>query len=422
MGLGAADEVVVQRLHTPATARVGEVVQIEVTVSSTVAQPATIQLYGDGAPIGLQEVELEAGSNRVVFETRAAEPGLHTFRVVVSGEKDTFTQNNRADAHTVVKGPPRILLVSGETEAGANLRAALEAEQQDVTEVTPEAAPSDITGLASYDAVVLADVPAQRLGAGRMAALQVFTRDLGRGLVMIGGPQSYGAGGYTRTPLEEALPVDMDVRDRERQPDVALVVVIDKSGSMDACHCNTASRDIGVAIEGIPKVDIGKEAILGAVSALTERDEFGVVAFNENAHWVINTAPLGEVGDVEEEIAGIRAQGVGYLNTIFYWNKDLPIIMRVIMFAVMTPVEIVSKFSKPFALAIRLFANMTAGHIVVLALIGLVFTFGSYVVAAGPLLMAVAIMMLELFVAFLQAFIFTLLTSTFIGQIRESHH
>ena len=126
-----------------------------------------------------------------------------------------------------------------------------------------------------------------------MLAMQAFTRDLGRGLVMIGGPRSYGAGGYKQTPLEEALPVEMDVRDREKQPDVALVVVIDKSGSMDACHCNVANRDLGVAIQGVPKVDIGKEAILRAVAALTPRDEFGVVAFNENAHWAIHTAPLG---------------------------------------------------------------------------------------------------------------------------------
>ena len=91
------------------------------------------------------------------------------------------------------------------------------------------------------------------------------------------------------------------------------------------------------------------------------------------------------------------------------------------MFVVMSPVELFGKFTKPFALAIRLFANMTAGHIVVLAFIGLIFTFGS-LVSAAPFIMAVGIMLLELFVSFLQAFIFTLLSSVFIGQIREAHH
>jgi uncharacterized membrane protein len=309
VGLGAADEVIVQRLHSPAVARVGDVIEIEVTITSTVDQPARVLLYGDGELIGREEVDLDAGTNRVLFRTRASEAGFHTFRAVIEAEHDTFSQNNRGDSHTIVKGEPRVLLVAGSDEAGGNLRAALEDEGHDVSVVAPEEVPTTLAGLATFDAVVLADVAAPRLGLARMEALQIYTRDLGRGLVMIGGPQSYGAGGYARTPLEAALPVDMDVRDRERQPDVALVVVIDRSGSMDACHCNTAQRDIGVAISGVPKVDIGKEAILRAVSALSQRDEFGVVAFNESASWVVRTAPLGAIGDVENQIAGIRADG-----------------------------------------------------------------------------------------------------------------
>jgi F-type H+-transporting ATPase subunit a len=88
----------------------------------------------------------------------------------------------------------------------------------------------------------------------------------------------------------------------------------------------------------------------------------------------------------------------------------------------MTPIELLGKFTKIFALAIRLFANMTGGHIVVLALVGLIFTFGSWLIAPLPLAMTVAIMLLELFVAFLQAFVFTLLVAVFIGQMRVAHH
>ncbi len=133
------------------------------------------------------------------------------------------------------------------------------------------------------------------------------------------------------------------------------------------------------------------------------------------------TATLAAMTLIVVEVAGIRAQGIGYFNTIFYWNKDLNIVLRVLLFLILSPIEFIGKLTKPFALAIRLFANMTAGHIVVLALIGMIFSFKS-LASGAPFLMAVAINVLELFVAFLQAFIFTILTSVFIGQIREAHH
>jgi F-type H+-transporting ATPase subunit a len=148
----------------------------------------------------------------------------------------------------------------------------------------------------------------------------------------------------------------------------------------------------------------------------------GLIPFGSTATGNVSvTATLAIMTLIVIEVAGMRAQGVGYLNTIFYWNKDLPLLMRIPMFLIMTPVEIVGKLAKPFALAIRLFANMTAGHIVVLAFIGLIFAFRS-LVSGAPFFMAVAIMMLEIFVAFLQAYIFTLLSAVFIGQIREAHH
>lgn len=133
------------------------------------------------------------------------------------------------------------------------------------------------------------------------------------------------------------------------------------------------------------------------------------------------TATLAIISFLVVEIAGMRALGRGYINTVVYWPHDMPIGMKAPLTLIMTPIELLGKFTKPFALAIRLFANMTGGHIVVLALIGLVFAFASWIVAPLPILAVVGIMFLELLVAGLQAFVFTLLVAVFIGQVRVHH-
>ncbi len=139
------------------------------------------------------------------------------------------------------------------------------------------------------------------------------------------------------------------------------------------------------------------------------------------------TAALAIVAFLVIEITGMRSLGVkGYLGTIFFLPHGLPggiggNILKVVLLAVMTPIEIIGKLAKPFALAVRLFANMTSGHVLVLALIGLTFLFKSYSVGLAASVLATGVMLLELFVAFLQAYVFTLLTSVFIGLMREAH-
>ena len=134
------------------------------------------------------------------------------------------------------------------------------------------------------------------------------------------------------------------------------------------------------------------------------------------------TASLALITFLVIEGATMAALGWGYLGTIFYWPHDMPLAMKLPMTFIMTPVELISKFTKPFALAIRLFANMTAGHVVLLAFISLIFTFHSWSIAFAPAVMGVAMSMLELMVAFLQAFIFSLLASVFIGLGRQAAH
>ncbi len=149
----------------------------------------------------------------------------------------------------------------------------------------------------------------------------------------------------------------------------------------------------------------------------------GLIPYGSTATGNISvTAMLAILSFFVIEIAGMKALGKNYWRTIIYWPPDQHIGIKLPMTFIMTPIEIIGKFTKPFALAIRLFANMTAGHVVLLALISLIFTFGSFYVAVAPIAMGVAISMLELFVALLQAYIFTLLSSVFIGLIRESAH
>ena len=163
----------------------------------------------------------------------------------------------------------------------------------------------------------------------------------------------------------------------------------------------------------------------------------GLVPYGATATGNISvTATLAIVTFFVIEIAGIRALGLGYINTIVYWPSShaephakksvvgsvFGVIGKLFLTFILTPIEIIGKFTKPFALAIRLFANMVSGHVVLLALISLIFTFATWILVPLPIAMALGISLLELFVAFLQAFIFTLLSSVFIGLIREGAH
>jgi F-type H+-transporting ATPase subunit a len=149
----------------------------------------------------------------------------------------------------------------------------------------------------------------------------------------------------------------------------------------------------------------------------------GLIPYGSTATGNISvTATLAIISFITIEVAGMKALGKNYIKTIVFWPDEMSLPMKMFISPILTPIELLGKFTKPFALAIRLFANMTAGHVVVLALISLIFTFGSWFIAGVPVAMAVAIMILELFVAFLQAFVFTLLTSVFIGLVREGAH
>jgi uncharacterized membrane protein len=233
------------------------------------------------------------------------------FQAQIVPDTDTWLQNNQASAFTLVHGPPQLLLVEGEPGEGDNLIQALQLAEMEVLAVSPDAFPTALADLAAFDAIALANVPARALPSGAMDVIQVAVRDLGKGLLVTGGENAFGAGGYLRTPLEQTLPVDMDVRTKELEPNLALVLAVDKSGSMGRCHCdNPDLNQTYVRSEvGQPKVDIAKEAVIRAASALGREDYLGVVAFDDAAGWAVETRQLVDFAALEGAIGGIQAAG-----------------------------------------------------------------------------------------------------------------
>src|SRR5688572_21378745 len=139
------------------------------------------------------------------------------------------------------------------------------------------------------------------------------------------------------------------------------------------------------------------------------------------------TVALAIMTFIVVEVAGMKSLGFkGYMKTIIYWPHDMPLGLKLPMTFIMSPVELLGKFTKPFALTMRLYANMTAGHAVVLALTGLAvmasLAGAKFIgIAVAPVIMATAIMVLEIGVAFLQAYVFAMLSAVFIGLIRHAH-
>ncbi|MEW5958275.1 MAG: VWA domain-containing protein [Chloroflexota bacterium] len=307
----ARPEVLVRRVTAPGQARQGQSAPVEAVVTASRPTGATLHLLADGAPVESRAVRLVQGDNQFAFTVPLTQPGFRRFRLEVEPVEDSRPQNNWGAAFTTVYGPPQALIVSKQAGEAAPLTAVLDAAGLNATAINVAALPDSLPALAAYEAVVLVNVPATDLPLPTQETLVNFVRDLGRGLVMIGGPESYGAGGYLRSPLEKALPVDMEVRSRSREPNIALVLAVDKSGSMGACHCdNPDLRQTYTRLpSGLPKIDIAKQAILQAAAVLGELDYLGVVSFDSQAHWELEPAPWGGLNVVEQAVGGITANG-----------------------------------------------------------------------------------------------------------------
>jgi Mg-chelatase subunit ChlD len=291
------NEVFLSDLASPGQVDSGEGFEIAGKIESLRDAAARIKLLRDGVLIRDQEIQLRSGTNQVRFRESLLERGNHSYELLLESRDDTLAENNLLQSVVEVKGAPRVLLLSGNNDSQQFLSKVLQVQGYSVVQSAPEKTPLTLTDLASFDLLVLDNVPAFQLTDAKMENIEKYVRDLGGGLLVIGGSQSYGAGGYYRTALERILPVDMRPPARLDLPHVALLFVLDKSGSM------------GAGQEGSTKLDLAKAAAVAAADIMNPTDQVGIIGFDAAWDWVLPFRPVGNGEWISEKLAALQSDG-----------------------------------------------------------------------------------------------------------------
>ena len=262
-------EVMVDKLISPSKVKIGEPFEVRVVIRSTVDTPAVLRLKRSGELISQQRIDLLEGPNVITFNQMLDEARFYTFEAIVEVTGDQLPDNNRGMSFTVVKGKPRVLIVDNEPADAAFLANALAAQKVQVEVRRPGQLPTTLGEFQDYDSVVLSNVSAEQLSPDQMKMIRNNVRDLGAGLVMIGGDQSFGPGAYRGTPIEEALPVNMEVQKRKIMPVGAVAMILHTMEFQDG---NRWARETAAAVIDV----VGEEDYVGVLDYEMAGNQWGI--------------------------------------------------------------------------------------------------------------------------------------------------
>ncbi len=295
-----AGDVAIERFDLPQTAASRESYLLSAWVTSDRNREVTFTLRREEKVLAQGTRGLQPGRNRLTFRDIAADAGVREYELLIDAGEDETPENNRGRAVVSVSGPKPVLHVS---EGTTRLAALLREGGLDVETLTGEALQTrgvSLGLLGRYSAVVLENVSAQRLGTLGMETLAQWTTQAGNGLWITGGKNSYAVGGYYRSPLEEIMPLSMELRKEQRKVAVAMVVVLDRSGSMA----------VPVA-GGKTKMDLANVGTAEVYNMLTPMDEFACIAVDSAPHVVVPLTPVDAGKSAKAKILSIESMGGG---------------------------------------------------------------------------------------------------------------
>ena len=274
-------EVRVRDVSLPGQVNADEPFQLRVVVTSEADTQGQLRVYqrvGDKrVSMPAQDVTLRKGDNTFILQQEMANSGFYEYEVSIEADGDTMLANNTGQAFTIIQGEPRVLFVANSASDGEYVLKALRQEGIDVTSILPGSFPLTLPQIQNYDVVIMSNISATQLSSDQMKLIEAMVRDLGIGFIMIGGPETFGSGGFLDTPVERALPVSMDIKQRKILPKGALAVILHTCEFPDG---NAWAREIGLA----------------ALNVLSSQDLMGILVYEYQTGdgWM---HPMEAVGD-----------------------------------------------------------------------------------------------------------------------------
>lgn len=288
----------VENVELPGYLYQGDVYSITVTVESNYDTDAQIQIWSGTIQTASYDVHLNRGANQFRFQQKVTGESVESFDVKVAAAGDTCEENNSFHAYSVVDSMPKILLVSGMNEDSGQFEKVLRSVGSNYRAVSAINAPDTLEGLLEYKSILLENVYLSDLPKGFLDNVETYVKDYGCGLICIGGEDSFALGGYRETVLETVLPVDMELRGVDEIPTMAMVMVIDHSGSMSAG-----------AETGATNLDLAITAAETAVDQMRSTDYVGVITFDDTFSWVVETTQASDKDTVKAQIETIAEGG-----------------------------------------------------------------------------------------------------------------
>lgn len=277
--------------NTPRTAYAGEKQLLEVEVESSTRTAGELFIYQNDQEIIKEFVTLEPGKNTFSFRTSATGEGLLKYETKLIVTNDGFLENNRMLSVTMMEHSPRVLVVQTDMNPSI-IPTLLDKSAIEVDVVDAVSLPANLSGYLGYGAIIFDNVPGHIVGEQKMMVIEQAVKNFGTGFMMVGGEESFGLGGYFKSPIERLLPVEMEVKGKEQLPSLGLVIVLDRSGSMAGS-----------------KIVLAREAGARSVELLRDDDIFGFTAFDDQIWEVIPVGSLGDKKKAIEQILSVPAAG-----------------------------------------------------------------------------------------------------------------